>query len=87
MSNIVGGVHAELLKQYIEQIERLELEKVEILTNIKEAFAAAKSAGLEPKIMKQVIKMRKMEQKELDEQDMLLTTYQRALGMLPSLDD
>jgi uncharacterized protein (UPF0335 family) len=87
MSNIVGGVHAELLKQYIEQIERLELEKVEVLTNIKEAFAAAKSAGLEPKIMKQVIKMRKMEQKELDEQDMLLTTYQRALGMLPSLDD
>lgn len=84
---IVAGVHGDVLKQYIERIERLELEKAEVATNIRDIFASAKSDGFEPKIMRQIIKMRKMEPKDIDEQDLLLATYQRALGMLPSLDD
>jgi uncharacterized protein (UPF0335 family) len=83
----VAGIQADVLKQYIERVERLESERAEIQTNIRDIFSAAKSDGFEPKIMKQIIKLRKMEPQEVDEQDMLLTTYQRALGMLPELDD
>lgn len=84
---VVAGIQSELLKQYIERVERLELEKAEISDNIRDVLACAKSDGFDPKIMKQVIKLRKMDQADLDEQDMLITTYQRALGMLPELDD
>ena len=84
---IVAGIEAGLLKQYIERIERLELEKIEVATNIRDIFAAAKSDGFDPKTMRQIIKLRKMEQDEVDLQETMLMTYQRALGMLPSLDD
>lgn len=83
----VYGVAGDLLKQYLEKIERLDQEKVEILGHIKDAFAEAKSAGFEPKIMKQVLKERKMDKNDLDEQETLLAMYKRALGMLPELDD
>lgn len=84
---IVAGIEAGLLKQYIERIERLELEKIEVATNIRDVFAAAKSDGFDIKTMRQIIKLRKMEQDEVDLQETMLMTYQRALGMLPSLDD
>ena len=54
--------------------------------HIKETYGDAKSNGFDPKIMRQVIKERKMEKNELDEQETLLTVYKRALGMLPELD-
>ncbi|MFN8833598.1 MAG: DUF2312 domain-containing protein [Alphaproteobacteria bacterium] len=52
----VYGISGDLLKQYIEKIERLEMEKAEVAENIRDAFAEAKGAGFEPKIMKQVNK-------------------------------
>jgi uncharacterized protein (UPF0335 family) len=82
----VAGVSTELLKQYIQKIERLEEEKVEVLTHIRETYADAKSNGFEPKIMRQVLKERKMDRDTLDEQEHLLAMYKRALGMLPELD-
>ncbi|MFN5381869.1 MAG: DUF2312 domain-containing protein, partial [Alphaproteobacteria bacterium] len=82
----VYGISGDLLKQYIEKIERLEMEKAEVAENIRDAFAEAKGAGFEPKIMKQVIKERKMDKNDLDEQETLLVTYKRVLGMLPELD-
>ena len=82
----VGGVQGDVLKQYISKIERLEQEKAEIQDYIKDAFAEAKSNGFDPKIMKQVIKERKLEKAELEEQESLLIMYKRALGMLPELD-
>jgi len=85
--SVVAGIEANVLKQYIERIERLEMEKTEVATNIRDIFASAKSDGFEPKIMRQILKLRKMEPQEVDEQDLLLATYQRALGMLPSLDE
>lgn len=82
----VGGVAGDVLKQYIEKIERLEREKAEVAENIREAFAEAKGNGFEPKVMRQIVKERKMDQNELDEQETLLMMYKRALGMLPELD-
>lgn len=82
----VGGVAGDILKQYIDRIERLEAEKVEVMGHIKDVFADLKSNGFDPKVIKQIIKERKMDQNELDEQETLLMMYKRALGMLPELD-
>ncbi|KIE06156.1 UPF0335 protein [Candidatus Jidaibacter acanthamoeba] len=78
----VGGIASDVLKQFIERIERLEQEKREISENIKDLFAEAKSGGFEPKIMKQVIRARKMKKEELAEEDALLETYKRAIGLI-----
>jgi uncharacterized protein (UPF0335 family) len=82
----VGGVAGDALKQYIEKVERLEREKAEVAEHIREVFAEAKGNGFEPKVMRQILKERKMDQNELDEQETLLMMYKRALGMLPELD-
>jgi uncharacterized protein (UPF0335 family) len=82
-----GGLSAEHLRAFIERIERLEEEKKNIAEDIKEVFAEAKNNGFDVKIMREVIKLRKMESNELEEQEYLLDTYRRALGMLPSIDE
>jgi len=79
----VGGIAGERLKSFIERIERLEEEKRALAEDIKEVFAEAKGVGFDIKIMRQIIKIRKMDQDDLDEQEALLDTYKRALGMLP----
>ena len=64
-------------------IERLEEEKRTLGEDIKEVYAEAKGTGFEPKIMRQLIKIRKMDKDEHNEQESLLDLYKRALGMLP----
>ena len=79
----VGGVAGEQLKSFIERIERLEEEKRALSGDIKEVYAEAKGTGFEPKIMRQIVKIRKMDKEELDEEESLLDLYKRALGMAP----
>src|SRR6266849_2586001 len=79
----VGGVAGEQLKSFIERIERLEEEKRALSGDIKEVYAEAKGTGFEPKIMRQLVKIRKMDKEELDEEESLLDLYKRALGMAP----
>jgi uncharacterized protein (UPF0335 family) len=79
----VGGVAGERLKSLIERIERLEEEKRALSEDIKEVFAEAKGAGFDPKIMRQIIRIRKRDQDDIDEEETLLDVYKRALGMLP----
>jgi uncharacterized protein (UPF0335 family) len=79
----VGGVAGAQLKSLIERIERLEEEKRALGEDIKEVFAEAKGTGFDTKIMRQIIKIRKMDKDEHDEQESLLDLYMRALGMLP----
>ena len=79
----VGGVAVEHLRSFIERIERLEEEKRALSGDIKEVYAEAKGTGLEPKIMRQIIKIRKMDKDEVDEEESLLDLYKRALGMIP----
>ena len=79
----VGGIAGERLKSFIERIERLEEEKKALAEDIKEVFAEAKGVGFDVKTMRQIIKIRRLDQDELDEQEALLDVYKRALGMLP----
>ena len=79
----VAGIAGDRLKSFIERIERLEEEKRALAEDIKEVFAEAKGTGFDTKIMRQIIKIRKMDKDDLDEQETLLDIYKRALGMLP----
>jgi uncharacterized protein (UPF0335 family) len=79
----VGGIAGAQLKSFIERIDRLEEEKRALGEDIKEVFAEAKGTGFEPKIMRQILKIRRMDKDEHDEQESLLDIYKRALGMLP----
>ena len=79
----VGGIAGERLKSLIERIERLEAEKRTLGEDIKEVYAEAKGAGFDTKIMRQIIRIRKRDQDDLDEEETLLELYKRALGMRP----
>jgi uncharacterized protein (UPF0335 family) len=78
-----GGVAGERLKSFIERIERLEEEKRALAADIKEVFSEAKGAGFDVKTMREIIKIRRMDDDDLDEREALLDTYKRALGMMP----
>jgi uncharacterized protein (UPF0335 family) len=76
-----GAVQADRLKLLIERIERLEEEKKGIADDIKDVYAEAKAVGYDPKIMRKVVSLRKMDTHDRREQDDLLDTYKSALGM------
>lgn len=76
-----GGIAADRLKSFIERIERLEEEKAGIAGDIKEVYAEAKSTGFEAKIMRQIVRLRKMEPQDREEQQHLLDLYKRAVGL------
>jgi len=78
----VGGVTGDQLRSLIERIERLEEEKAALAEDIREVFAEAKGNGFDVKIMRQVIRLRKMETGDRQELEALLDTYKAALGML-----
>ena len=77
----VGGITGERLRSLIERIERLEEEKKGLSDDIKDIFAEAKADGFDTKTMRQVIRLRKMESGDRQEQEALLQTYLAALGM------
>ncbi len=77
----VGGVAADRLRSLIERIERLEEERKALGSDIKDIYAEAKSAGFDVKVLRQIIRIRKQEPAEVEEQETLLDVYRRALGM------
>jgi uncharacterized protein (UPF0335 family) len=79
----VGGVAGDRLKSFIERIERLEEEKRALAEDIKEVYSEAKGVGFNAKIMRQIIRLRKIDDDDRDEQEALLDTYLRAIGMKP----
>src|ERR1700733_4476129 len=79
-----GGIAGDHLKSFIERIERLEEEKKALGDDIRDVYSEAKAGGFEAKIMRQIVKIRKMDKDDLDEQEALLETYMRALGMRPT---
>lgn len=79
----VGGVAGERLKSFIERLERLEEEKKALGEDIKEVFAEAKGTGFDTKIMRIILRMRKMDKDDLEEEETLVEVYMQALGMLP----
>jgi uncharacterized protein (UPF0335 family) len=79
----VGGIAGDRLKSFVERIERLEEERKALSNDIKEVYAEAKGTGFDTKIMRQVIRLRRLDKDDLDEQETLIDIYKRALGMLP----
>lgn len=77
----VGGIAADRLRSIIERVERLEEERKALAGDIKDIFGEAKSAGFDVKVIRQIIKLRKMEPAQVEEQETLLDIYRRALGM------
>ncbi len=69
------------LKSYVERVERLEEEKTALAGDIREVYAEAKGQGFDTKIMRQVVRLRKMDSHEREEHDALLDLYMSALGM------
>ncbi|MBF0416962.1 MAG: DUF2312 domain-containing protein [Magnetococcales bacterium] len=75
------GIAGDVLLQYFERIERLEEEKMGIAEDVKAVFLDAKSNGFDVKIMREILKMRKMEREALEEQENMVDLYRQAIGM------
>lgn len=69
------------LRLLIERIERLEEEKKGIADDIRDVYAEGKAVGYDTKMMRQVVRLRKMEPNERREMEMILETYKAALGL------
>ena len=70
------------LKSIVERIEKLEEEKATIAEDIKEIYSEARSTGLDPRIIRQIVSMRKKDAHKRREEQELLATYMAELGML-----
>ncbi|HEY2034082.1 MAG TPA: DUF2312 domain-containing protein [Rhizomicrobium sp.] len=76
-----SGFAKEHLKSFIERIERLEEEKAALAADIREVYSEAKGTGFDVKIMRQVVRLRKLDTADRQEQDAVLDLYLSALGM------
>ncbi|MDE2166479.1 MAG: DUF2312 domain-containing protein [Alphaproteobacteria bacterium] len=77
----VGGIAGDRLRSFIERIERLEDERRALGEDIREVYSEAKGAGFDVKVMRQIVRIRKLDENERDEQEALLETYMAALDM------
>lgn len=76
-----GPIRADALKSYVERVERLEEERGAIGSDIRDVYSEAKGTGYDVKTMKKIVRERKMDAADRDEQEALLDTYRHALGM------
>lgn len=77
----VSGFAANVLKSHIDRIERLEEERAGLTADIREVYAESKGVGFDTKIMRQVIRLRKLDKADFQEQDALLDLYLTKMGM------
>jgi len=77
----VGGIAADRLRSFVERIERLEEEKAALAADIREVYSEAKGTGFDVKILRQVIRLRKLDVSDRQEQEEVLDLYKRALDM------
>ena len=75
------NVAGEQLLTLIEQIERLEADKEALTAEIRDIYTQAKAAGFSVKVVRQLVRLRKMDKDERDEQEALLELYRQAIGM------
>ena len=81
MSEVGHNATDDRLRLLIERVERLEEEKKAIADDVKDVFLEAKAVGYDVKIMKQVIRLRKMQPDDRREMETILDLYKSALGM------
>lgn len=79
--NSTGEVSGQRLKSFIQRIEKLEESKAAVLEDIKDVYGEAKSTGFDVKIIRQIVRLRKMEVEKRREQEELLDLYKSAIGM------
>lgn len=75
------AIAIDKLKTIVERLERLEEQKAEVATHMKEILDVARSDGFDAPTIKQVIKLRKMKREDLQTQDALLELYREAIGI------
>lgn len=80
-------ISTDRLRSLVERIERLEEEKSTIASDVRDVYSEAKATGYDVKALRQVVRLRKMDNHERDEQEYTLDLYKRALGLLPELED
>lgn len=79
------AIARDQLKSIVERIERLEEEKAGIAEDIREVYGEAKANGFDVKVLRQVVRMRKQDLTERQEQDAVRDLYLHALGMIPDI--
>jgi uncharacterized protein (UPF0335 family) len=77
----VGGIAGERLKSFIERIENLEEERSALTADIREIYSEAKGIGLDIKTLRQIVRLRKLDSSDRQQQEELLDLYKNALGM------
>jgi uncharacterized protein (UPF0335 family) len=81
MSTLQASAQKQL-RQLVEQIERLEEEKKQLASDVRDKYLEAKAVGFDVKILRQVVRLRKKSQEERQEEESVLEVYLHALGML-----
>ena len=76
-----GGIAADRLRSFIERIERLEEDRAGLNADIREVLSEAKSAGFDTKTIRQIVRLRKLDPNERQEQEHLLEVYRSAVGL------
>ncbi len=77
----VGGVTGAQLKSFVERIERLEEEKKALSEDIKEIYGEAKATGFEAKAIREIVKLRNMDNEKRREEEEILEVYKAAIGL------
>lgn len=75
------GISAQRLESIIKRIEKLEEDKVAVSEDIKEVYAEAKGNGFDVKVIRQIVRLRRIEENERKEQEEILDLYKSAIGM------
>ena len=76
-----GGIAADRLRSFVERIERLEEEKQALSADIREVYSEAKGTGFDVRVLRQLIRLRKMDSSDRSEMEEILILYKRALDM------
>ncbi len=79
--NAVGGIAADRLRSFVERIEKLEEEKAALSADVRDVYAEAKGSGFDTKTIRQIVKLRKLDSSDREEQESLLDLYKRVLDM------
>ena len=69
------------MRSFVDRIERLEEEKMALAADIREVYSEAKGAGFDVRVMRQLIRLRKLDKDDRTQMEEILSVYERALDM------
>jgi len=80
-NEVSGEVSAARLKSIVARIEKLESDKAAVAEDISEVYSEAKGTGFDAKIIREIVKLRRMELEKRREQSEIMSLYMAAIGM------